>query len=129
MKMSWRVLVAFLLGVGAFFLLFLLGEGVDISPSVRGYQYFSALIFFGGMGAYFLISEYFLSRGHQQAVRKDWPIILALNAPLILATIIASFVEQNKSSLWQTGGAVVVGVVCSYAGAALAARNAAPTGS
>ena len=118
MDKNSKLAVALLLGVGSFFLLFLLGEGGG-SPSTL-----HTIIFIGGMGGYFLISGYFLSRGNPQAVRKGWPIMLALNAALIATTITAWLVEPNQADSLQMAGVAVLAVVCSCVGAALAVRAA-----
>ena len=110
--------VALLLGVGSFFLLFLLGEGGESRSTLH------TIIFIGGMGGYFLISGYFLSRGDPQAVPKGWSNILALNLVLIATTIVAWLVEPNEGDSLQMVGMAVLAVACSCVGAALAARAA-----
>ena len=129
MKMDSRVAVAFLLGVGAFVLLFVLGEPVSKVSTVSAARNIHAIVFIIGIGGYFFISEYFLSRGHPQAIWKDWPMILALNAPLVLTTIITLLVEPNKLAVVLPACAAALGVACSCVGAALAARTAAQPGS
>lgn len=72
----------------------------------------------------FLISQYFLSRGNPQALRKDWSSIVALNFTLLISTIICLVVEPNKGAKLETLCLAILAVACSYAGAALAARTA-----
>lgn len=124
MNRNSKLFVAFLLGVGSFFLLFGLGEGVKVPDSIPGATYIQTLILLGGMGSYFLISQFFLSRGNRDAMRTDWPIILALNVVLVAATIMAAFLEPNKLAVLQTAGITLLAVLCSSIGAAFAARTA-----
>ena len=107
-----KVVVAFLLGVVSFFLIFLLGEE------------FGDYALFIGLGAYFLISQYLLSRGNPQAVSKDWPLIIAMNFTPLCMTIIALAVEPNKWAALQMLWVASLAMACSYTGAALAARAA-----
>jgi len=118
MDKNSKLAVALLLSVGSFFLLFLLGEGGGSRSILH------TIIFIGGLGGYFLVSGYFLSRGNPQAVRMGWPIMLALNAALIATTITAWLVEPNQADSLQMAGVAVLAVVCSYVGATLAARAA-----
>jgi hypothetical protein len=104
--------VAFFLGVLSFFLIFFLGE-------VLG-EY----ALFIGLGAYFLISQYLLSRGKPQAVRKDWPLIIAMNFTPLCMTIIVLAVEPNKRNALAMLLVTIISLACSYAGAVLAARTA-----
>jgi 4-hydroxybenzoate polyprenyltransferase len=108
----WKIVLSFLLGLLSVFLMFFLGE-------VWGEH-----AMFPGMAAYFLISQYLLSRANPQAVRQDWSLILALNSPLLASDIICLIVEPNPgaklSALWMA----ILAVTCSYAGAGLAAKTA-----
>lgn len=124
MNRNSKLFVAFLLSVGSLFLLFGLGEAVKVPDSIPGARHIQTLILLGGMGSYFLISEFFLSRGNRYAMRTDWPIILALNVVLMAATVMAAFVERNKWAVLQTAGITLLAVICSSVGAALAARAA-----
>ena len=119
-----KVAFALLLGAFSFFLMFLLGEGVSVPPSVPGAKYIEGILFIGGMCGYFLISAYLLSRGNPQAIWKNWPIILALNLILLITAIIALVVEPNKLAALLTLGVAIVAVACSFAGAWLGARVA-----
>jgi len=120
----WKILVAFVLGLFSFPLLFLLGEGMQIPPGIPAAQYIGWGIFIIVFGGYFFISEYFLSRGNPQALWKDWPVVLALTATLIVTAVIAFMVEPNRSAAMGTVVIVIFAMVCSLAGAALAARVA-----
>jgi hypothetical protein len=120
-----RIFIAAVLGVCSFLLMFLLGEGVKVPPTVRAADYITGLIFIIGMGGYFLVAMYLLSRGIPKGSRKGW-VILALNATLLLTSVIALIVEPNKLAALLTLGTAVFAVACSCAGSALAARRAGP---
>jgi peptidoglycan/LPS O-acetylase OafA/YrhL len=110
----WKILLSFFLGLLSIFLMFFLGE-------VWGEH-----AMFPGMAAYFLISQYFLSRANPQAVRKDWPLIVALNLPLLVSDIICLIVEPNTNTGAKLSALcmAILAVTCSYAGAGLAAKTA-----
>lgn len=108
----WKIVLSFLLGLLSIFLMFGLGET------------WGGHAMFPGMAAYFLISQYFLSRGNPQAVRKDWPLILALNLPSLVSTSICLIVEPTWGSKLPALCLTLLAVACSYAGAGLAARTA-----
>jgi hypothetical protein len=107
-----KVFVAVILSVVSFFLMFFLGE------------VFGDYALFIGMGAYFLIAQYLLSRGNRQALRTDWSSIIALNFTLLLATIICLLVEPNLGAKLSTLCLAILAVACTYAGAVLTARTA-----
>ena len=124
MNINSKIALALLLGVLSFLLLFLLGEVVSVPAGVPAAEYVHATLFIGGVGTYFLISSYILSRGNPQAVRQGWPILLALNATLLVATLIAWLIEPNRGAVLAAAGTALLAVVCSLVGAALAARAA-----
>jgi hypothetical protein len=105
-----KISLAFCLSVLSFFLIFLLVEG------------FGAWALFLGMGAYFFIAQYLLSRGNALSVRNDWPIIIALNSAPTFMTVLSLAFESNKKAALPVLGVVVLGLACSYAGAAFAKR-------
>jgi hypothetical protein len=124
-RQKWKVVVAFFLGVLSFPLLFLLGEGVgELLPERWKESFIHVAIFVIGTGGYFLISQYLLSRRNPQAVRKDLPIIVAMNFTPFCMTIVVLLVEPNKGNALQMLLVTILTVACSYAGAALAARGA-----
>ena len=110
----WKILLSFFLGLLSIFLMFGLGET------------WGDHAMFPGMAAYFLISQYLLSRGNPQAVRKDRPSILALNLPLLVSDIICLIVEPNTNTGAKLSALcmAILAVTCSYAGAGLAAKTA-----
>jgi hypothetical protein len=74
---------------------------------------------FIGVWICFFISQYLLSYGNPRALRKDWPLIAALNSAPLCSVIIAWILITWRAAL---AILVVAGItlVCSYAGAALA---------
>jgi hypothetical protein len=124
-RQKWKVVAAFFLGLPAILLTILLAEGVGaLLPERWQGSFIHVVIFVIGMGGYFLISQYLLSRGNPQAVRKDWPIIIAMNFTPLCVTIITLVVEPNKGNALQMLLVAILTMACSYAGAALAARAA-----
>jgi len=108
-----RWLVGILLGFVSLFLMFFLGES------------FGEPAMYIGVGAFALCAQLFLSRGHATALRKDWPIILCLNFMLLVSMVLCFTLEHNNPGAHLTALVMAgVGVACSYAGAALAARIA-----
>ena len=107
-----RRFVALLLGMVGLFVFFFLGEGPG---DWAGYI---------GAGFYCLISQYFLSRGHPQALRSDWPLILHLNFMVLLIAVICLTFAPGAGGKLPALGLAAVTLACSYAGAALAARFA-----
>jgi hypothetical protein len=80
-----RAIIGFLLGFLSPLIFFVIGETLLISLGLVGY-YATFLL----MVACFFICQFQLSRGHANALRKDWPIMLALNVvPLLTAIIMA----------------------------------------
>ena len=122
-----KIFLASILGVLSFFLLFGLGaasEGAALngaSGKFGEYALTAALVVV--LGAYFLIAQYFLSRGNPQALRQVWPLIIAMNFILLCAPILCLVLETKGAALG-TLLLVMFTVACSYAGAALAARTA-----
>ena len=80
-----RVIIGFLLGFLSPLIFFVIGETLLIALGLAGY-YATFLL----MAACFFICQFQLSRGHANALRKDWPIMLALNVvPLLTAIMMA----------------------------------------
>lgn len=120
-----RVVPAVVLGMGSFFLMFLLGEGWRIPATVPAAEYVGGLMLAVVLGGYSLLATYLLSRGLPRASRNLW-IVLAMNAVLLLAALIALLVEPNKPAALQVLGVAIVSSACSYGGLALAARSTRP---
>jgi len=124
MNINSKIALALLLGVFSFFLVFLLGEGAGLAAVVPAAAYAHAIVFIGGVGTYFLVTSYLLLRGNPHAVREGWPVLMALNAALLVATLIAWLIEPNRGAVLATAGTALLAVVSSLAGAALASRAA-----
>ncbi len=117
-----KIFAALMLGVVAFFLLFALGEGVRIPPSVPAAPFVKGAIFVGGMGLYFLLCAFWLTRGDTRSLLRLWPIIVALGAPLLATVLIALVVEPNKAAVAEVAAVWLLGVLCSWIGAWLGGR-------
>ena len=111
-RWRWKVGLAFLLGLLSLFLTFFVVE------------VFGDYALFIGLGAYFLATQFLLSRGNPQAVCKGWPIIMALNFTLLCNAVIALTIEPNKGAALEMLWLALLALACSCAGAALAARVA-----
>ena len=81
-----RCLVAFLLSIVGLFVFFGFGETLG---------YMAGFI---GVAAYCLIAQFFLSLGHPQALRQDWPIILCLNFMVFLNAILNLTLEPGAAA-------------------------------
>jgi len=117
-----KIVVAVMLGVVAFLLMFALGEGVRIPATVPAAVFIQGAVFVGGMGGYFLLCAFLLSRGDTRALLSLWPTVIALNAPIIVSVLVSLAVEPNKGAVLQVAEVSVLGILCAFAGAALAKR-------
>jgi hypothetical protein len=108
----WKVWIGVGLGMLAFVLYMLLGE---LSGSLP--------LAFGAVAAYLFVCQFFLSRGHVNAHRKDWRIMLGLAAPLLVTTAIMVLVERREVILAQ-GPVVLFACAGVYAGAGVASLRA-----
>ncbi len=119
-----KVVVAFFVGVWSFALMMFVGEAVQSwFPKYGAETFIDEFIIFIVWGGYFLVSQYLLSRGNLQAIRKDWPIIIAMNfTPLSI--VIVNLSGGHMRSALETLWVAIVAMACSYAGAALATRAA-----
>jgi uncharacterized membrane protein YfcA len=81
---------------------------------------FGDVVGFGAIALCFLLLQYFLSRG--TSFRQNWPILLGINFLPLCLGIFVIFVEQ-KSGAWRQGVLIIIlSLMCSLAGAALAAH-------
>jgi 4-amino-4-deoxy-L-arabinose transferase-like glycosyltransferase len=80
-----RAIIGFLLGFLSPLIFFVIGDTLVIPLGLAGF-YATFLL----MAACFFVCQFQLSRGHANALRKDWPIMLALNVvPLLMVIIMA----------------------------------------
>jgi uncharacterized membrane protein SirB2 len=120
-----RIAPAVVLGMGSFFLMFLLGEGMKVPAAVPAAEFVGGLILAVVLGGYSLLATYLLACGLPRASRNLW-IVPALNAVLLLAALIALLAEPNKSAALQALGIAIISSACSYGGLALAAPATRP---
>ena len=120
-----RVAPAVLLGMGSFFLMFLVGEGLESSATGPAAGYVGGLILIVALGGYSLLATWVLSRGLPRARRNLW-IVLAMNAVLLLSALIAMLAEPNKSAALQVLGIAIASSAGSLGGLALATRTRRP---
>lgn len=107
----WRAVLAIVLGICAEVVFIAVGEGVGLAAA------------FVAVATYFCVCQFLLSRGHADAPRKDWRIMLALAAPLLLFTIPMVLLEKPEVVLSQ--GPVVLFGGAGIFGGAMAASGAA----
>ena len=101
-----KKIIALILGIISFFLMFALGET------------FGVPIAFIAIGIYYLFSQFFLSRGNNRALYEDWPLILLLNAALIVTAVMILLLEPDAKF---HSIVAVISIVCSVVGAGIAA--------
>jgi hypothetical protein len=100
------------LGFLGFFLLMSFGEMAGPIPG------------FILVAAYFAVCQFLLSRGHADAYRKDWWIMIALDATVLAAVFVMVLVEKRDVILSQ--GPAILLSCCggTYAGAVAASLGA-----
>jgi hypothetical protein len=114
-----KISKAFLMGVFSFFLFFAIGEAASESLGNAG-----LVLAFILMAAYFFFCQFRLSRGNPDAYRKDWPVMLALDAPWIIAGFIMIMSEKREVVLSQGVGILVSCIGATWAGAFAASMKA-----
>ncbi len=114
-----KIVAAFFLGV-IFVPLFM--EIGEMSDSVMGDV--GMIITFVLMAAYFFFCEYRLSSGNAHALRKDWPLMLALNAVPLALIVTVALNEKLPVLLGQGSAILVAGWGGAIAGAVVASRAA-----
>lgn len=112
---------AFLLGVLSFAVfMFVAHEADNLLGDTAG-----VIVTGIGMLAYFFLCQFRLSRGNPDALLKDWPIMLALNATIIVVLFVSVLVEkQGAVFLFQALGILLVCFAGTLAGAFVASRAA-----
>jgi len=120
-----RVTPAALLGFGALFLSFFLGEGIKLPANVPAAEYVGWLILAVVLGGYSLLATFVVSRGLPQGRRNLW-IAFAMNVALLLSALISLLAESSKSEGLQALGLAITSSAFSYGGLVLATRTARP---
>ncbi len=114
-----KALIAFFLGLFSLPLYMLIGE-----PLSSYYGNVGLVAAFIIMAAYFFICQFFLSRGHPDAFLKDWPIMLALDALLLVVLIPMVLLERLEVVLAQGLGILFFCCGGTLAGAFAASKAA-----
>jgi hypothetical protein len=117
---GWK---AFFLGVLSFFLLFIGGALVENVGDAVG-----TVLAFVLLAAYFFICQFRLSRGNPNALRKDWPVMAALDAVPLMMVLIMALVEKWPVILSQGLGILLSCCGGTFAGAVAASGAARRTG-
>ena len=117
MSKAW---IAFLLGLFSFFLFIFVGE---LSSHYLG-ENVAWAVWFILMFAYFFLCQFFLSHDNPAAFLKDWPIMIALDAVLLVILIPMALNETQEVVLAQ--GSVILLSCCggTLAGAFAASKAA-----
>jgi hypothetical protein len=120
-----KYLTAFLLGLGSFFVFWGIGEYLSSrGVTSRGGEAGGVLILAGALGAYFFASQYYLSRGNPEPLRKQWLLILCLNLILTAFALVVPVVVRKWVPTLTMFGLAAYSWACSCAGAVFAARSA-----
>jgi len=112
---------AFLLGVLSFVVFMFVGETADQFLGDTATAIVTTIV----MMAYFFICQFLLSRGNPNAFLKDWPIMLLLNAVIIVALFVSVLLEkQGAVFLVQALAVLFVCFAGTLGGAFVASRRA-----
>lgn len=117
-----RIAPAAVLGMGAFFLMFLMGEELKIPATVPAADWVGGLVLAVVLGGYSLLLTYMLLRGLPRAGRNLW-IVLAMNAVLLLTALVVLFAEADGTAALQMLVITLFTSAGSYGGLTLAART------
>jgi hypothetical protein len=114
-----KIVAAFFLGVIFFPLFMFIGESSSHYLGDAGFA-----VTFVLMAGYFFICQLRLSHGSAEAVRKDWPIMLALNVTPLALVVLMVMNEKWPVILAQGLSILAAGWGGAYAGAVVASRAA-----
>ena len=118
-SLVWRMVVAAALGLLSVPLFFAIGYTVPFHHGALGLT-----ITFIAMAIYFFSCQFFLSRGHPNALFNDWPIMLALITVWIIILTTMAIVEGREEVLSHTLGILFSCFGCTLAGAYMASLRA-----
>ena len=110
-----KPVIAFFLGLLGFLVVMFVGETAGL---VAG---------FVALGAYYCFCQFFLSRKNPDAYREDWPLMLALDAILLLVVFVMVLVEKWPVILSQGPLFLLGGCGGTYLGAVVASLTAKRT--
>jgi hypothetical protein len=82
---------------------------------------------FISMAVYFFVCQFWLSLGNLDAYRKDWPVMLALDATVFASVLIMVLVETRAVILSYGPGMLLSACGGTYAGAVAASLTARRT--
>jgi hypothetical protein len=114
-----RAKVAVFLGILSFFLMFIIGE-----PASEHLGNAGLILTFVVMAAYFFLCQFRLSRGNPNAYRRDWPVMLALDAPWIIVGFTMMLTERREVVISQGLGILFSCIGATWAGAFAASMKA-----
>ena len=104
-----KKVISVILGVLSFFIMMFLGEEFGVATG------------FIATGIYYLLAQFFLSRGNARALVEDWSIILFLNSTLIVVAVLILLIEPDAK---YTAFVVVISILSSVIGAWIASMLA-----
>lgn len=107
-----RPLIALGFGFFSFVVLMSIGETAGL------------LAAFLSLAVYCFVCQFLLSRHNADALRRDWPVMLALDAPLLLTVLIMVLVEKQDVILAQAPGILLSVGGGTLAGAVVASKTA-----
>ena len=110
-----EIVIAFLLGLFGFFVMMFVGETAGL---VAG---------FVATAASYCFCQFFLSRKNADAYRKDWPVMLVLDAVVLVGLLIMVLVEKRDVILSQGPGILISTCAGTYLGAVVASLTAKRT--
>lgn len=110
-----KVLLTFFLGLFSFVVFMFVGETAGLPAA------------FAALSVYFFLCQFFLSRNHADAHRKDWRIMLLLDGVMLVSVLIMVAVEKWDVILSQGPGMLLSTCGGTYAGAVVASVTAKRT--
>ena len=110
-----KVLLTFFLGLFSFVVFMFVGETAGLPAA------------FAALSVYFFLCQFFLSRNHPDAHRKDWRIMLLLDGVMLVLVLIMIKAENWDVVLSQGVGALLSTCGGTYAGAVVASVTAKRT--
>jgi hypothetical protein len=110
-----KVVIAFFLGVIGLFMMMFVGETAGMVAGLVA------------TAACYCFCQFFLSRKNADAYRKDWPVMLVLDAVVLVGLLIMVLVEKRDVILSQGPGILLATCGGTYLGAVVASLTAKRT--